>query len=250
MHHRHCFLIVSPQSAVQLSPISCLLYDAVRLLTEFSRPIRGSALHVYHTALLLAPDCALKRHYLPISPLQASLSVPHQTSWEPIRWVLEGHVRRINALCASSDGNRVISSADDRRLYIWDFDAQIGEYRRKMIIQRHVINSLFLTPDGSEIVGAGDGRVISIYDTSTGEAKAVFDLEHDSVINAISLSPDASTIASASNDKTLRLWSKISGECIVTLMGHTDSRYGPSYFPTMAWSSSPALEIGPFGPGI
>ena len=143
-----------------------------------------------------------------IVPFRPSLTIPGA---ETAR--LEGHTRRIKALCALPDG-RLASGSEDHTIRVWDVTMGAEAAR----LQGHTghVDALCLLPDGQLLSSSTDGTM-GLWDptTYTQTARSGPGLG----VSALCLLPDG-RLASAQFD--IQLWDLTSGAETARLQGHTD----------------------------
>lgn len=123
----------------------------------------------------------------------------------------------------SPSGERVVTSAEDNNLQLWN--TANGE---RVVLSGHEswVHALQFNFNGSELISGGcDGRLIW-WELTESQPKKIRTIEaHSNWIRAIALSPDGSHLASIGNDLVIRLWDAKSGGMIREWSGHEKHIY-------------------------
>lgn len=140
---------------------------------------------------------------------------------------------------AEFSGNRfLISSADDRQLFIWDtrpewvLERTIGSASQPDLLS-HRVTSVSFSED-SRLLLAASGipsrrGELTLFTTADGNPVLRIPQAHDDVVYSAALSPDGRRIASAGADRYLRTFDATNGQQIRRFEGHT------SYALSVAW---------------
>ena len=134
---------------------------------------------------------------------------------------LVGHDSSVNAIEATTDGNRAVTASSDKTVRLWDLPArtQIAELSG----HRRQVTALGIDePNGRVWSGGHDGR-IRRWDVATGEPMDTIDL--GSSVTGIAVEPGGSRVAAATGASGVAIVDGASGEIAMTLDPETLS-YG------------------------
>lgn len=120
---------------------------------------------------------------------------------------LAGHRGRVSAVCFSPDGERIVSSSQDRSVKIWD--ARSGQELHSA--EDITNNKIALSPDGKEIACADDDGTIAVIDAADGKKLRAFPSKGGADIEKIVYDRAGAHIAIAADDNTLRMLDAQSG---------------------------------------
>lgn len=117
--------------------------------------------------------------------------------------VLEGHVIGVNSASFSPDGQRVVTTSNDRTARSWD--AETGA--EQVVLTGHIgwVNAAIFSSDGHRVVTASSDGTARLWDAETGAELDVFEGHTEHVFSA-SFSPDGQRVITASFDRTVRIW--------------------------------------------
>jgi WD40 repeat protein len=207
--------------ASTLSEIQVLLRDAGRLLQVYRIPIESHALHVYHSAMVTMPECALAS--VSLSQLTSRgitrLVSPGLRNWGPDVRVFEGHTGPVRSVAFSTDGKQIVSGSWDTTVRVWD--AQTGV--QHPVLKGHLdnVDSVAFLTNGRQVISGSSDNTVRVWDVQTGIQCAVLEGHTSSVISVV-FSMDGKQITSGSKDKTVRIWDAQTGAQRALLEGHTD----------------------------
>jgi WD40 repeat protein len=127
-----------------------------------------------------------------------------------------GHTDTVAAV-AVADGGKLLVTADDRTVRVWD--AASGKAVRTFAGHIGKLSALAVRPDGRQLASAGEDGGIRLWDLSaTDEHRAATDA--GDAVWAAAFSPDGSRFAAAGADRTVRVYSA-AGKLLHALAGHT-----------------------------
>ncbi|MEK9670912.1 MAG: c-type cytochrome [Rhodospirillaceae bacterium] len=128
--------------------------------------------------------------------------------------VLEGHVRGISKMSASSDGRRLVSASIDRTIRLWDVPGM-----KELKVLQHSddragqVYSTDISPDGRRALSAGkDGRIM-VWNLDTGQVLQTIPA-HTKIIWAVGFTPDGRFALSGSSDEKAAVWHLETGDRI------------------------------------
>jgi WD40 repeat protein len=146
------------------------------------------------------------------------------------KWV--GHTDRVNCVCWSRDGGRVVSGAGyDRTAMVWDVES--GKTVLAIETGLLAVNAVIYSPDMTTIATAGynkyEEEYLKIWDAKTG--KLVANLKHTHEVFSLAWTADGKTLISGSLDPSIRTWNTTTWQQIAVLTGHTTIVYGIAISP-------------------
>jgi WD40 repeat protein len=136
------------------------LTDARFLMQIYLVPIRSSALHVYHSAVVTMPRCNLGAQASQVN-VGRLLSARDQ-QWSARSLTLEGHTGGINCVTFSPDGSQIISGSYDDTVQVWD--AVSGKHKHTLKGHTGSINSVAFSPDGLQIISGSQDYTVRVWD--------------------------------------------------------------------------------------
>jgi WD40 repeat protein/cytidylate kinase len=223
--------LTCPQKHANLARISTaeqLLRDAWRMSRSYQIPIASHALHVYHSALAMMPECHLQRHGRLQPPSIPRLISSRQSNWGPDVRILEGHHDIVRSAAFSPDGQQIVSGSHDETVRVWN--AQTGD--QLAVLEGHIstVTSASFSPDGQQIVSGSEDGTVRVWNAQTGDQLAVLE-GHIITVTAASFSPDGQQIVSGSRDSTVRVWNAQTGDQLAVLEGHSNTVISASFSP-------------------
>lgn len=129
----------------------------------------------------------------------------------------------------SPDGSRVVTSAEDGTVVVWD--AEAGVEITRLVGHSDYVESVVFSPDGNWLASGSGDEQVKIWDAITGALVATFDEGtseyNEFAISSITFSPDSETLAAAfrkhgdtfmeDGEGYVKLWDVGSGELLATL---------------------------------
>jgi len=182
--------------------------------------------------------------------------------------VLAGHHDGVRSLVYSPDGTRLLTSANDVRVWdarsgaqllliehgnapeVWDaayspdgrtiasagpdktvrlWDATKGKQLQVLSGHVNVVDSVAFSPDGKHLVSGAHDLTARIWDLRDGPDALV--IRHGDRVTSVAYSPDGTRLLTASADKTARIWDAQTGSAVAVLSGHTKGLDSAIYSP-------------------
>ncbi|ERN41363.1 WD40 repeat-containing protein [Rubidibacter lacunae KORDI 51-2] len=137
---------------------------------------------------------------------------------DPLLRTFSGHDSAVNAVVVTPDGQRVVSTSNDRTLKVWDLESG----RELLTLTGHdaAVNAVVVTPDGQRVVSGSFDCTLKIWNLESGRELQTL-IEHNTgSVWAVAVTLDGQRAVSASEDSTLRVWDLRSGSELQTLSGH------------------------------
>jgi len=128
-----------------------------------------------------------------------------------------GHSYKVNSVCYSKDGLKILSGGSYGEMKEWD--AASGESIRTFETNPEEITSVSYSPDGKMIACGSKEGIIKEYDSETGKCLRTCRSSGYHIIT-LTYSPDGSKIASVSKNKIIEEWDMESGALLNTFKGH------------------------------
>ncbi|QRK06707.1 SIR2 family protein [Archangium violaceum] len=130
---------------------------------------------------------------------------------------LQGHSGRVTGCAVTPDGRRVVSSADDNTLKVWELETG----RELATLQGHSgpVTGCAVTPDGRRVVSSSDDNTLKVWELETGRELATLQ-GHSGRVTQCVVTPDGRCVVSSSGDNTLKVWELETRQELVTLRGH------------------------------
>ncbi|MCP4932980.1 MAG: hypothetical protein GY927_01970 [bacterium] len=140
-----------------------------------------------------------------------------------------GHMALIRSVLFTPDGKQIVSSADDKKIRVWDiasgrtvrtFRGQIGDGNRGKIYALALSRDGKFLAAGGRMREAGEGtHPIRLYDFRNGDMIALLDA-HQGAVLSLEFSPDGRFLVSGSTDDNAIIWD-VGGRAVLhRLRGH------------------------------
>ncbi|KAF2156234.1 hypothetical protein K461DRAFT_252256, partial [Myriangium duriaei CBS 260.36] len=215
------------QSLVNVSSLfvcECLLAflkDAQRFIRWNRRGIELSPLQLYSSALYFAPvRSVIRQHFTAGLSNQFILLSTGPRHWSLELQKLIGHLRAVNAVSFSPDGELLASASSDKTVRMWN--AQTGEQMQLLKGHKSSVKLVSFSPDGSILVSISSPRAIRLWNVRNGQEIRRHRRRGASVVS-FALSPDSKILALAfalaSSQGEIRLYDMITGTKMQSLRG-------------------------------
>lgn len=147
-------------------------------------------------------------HHRLAAAVGGNVIVARNGSVDPIATLIADQ-RQVWSLSFSPGSHELAVGGYDRNIKWWttytsDVETS-NEYDRRTRGISAIITSVAYSDDGELFASGGEDRTVRIWDSMTGEQRAVLK-GHEGAINGLAVSPDGQVIASACTDYTVRLW--------------------------------------------
>ena len=133
-----------------------------------------------------------------------------------VQHLKEGHSEQVRLISITPDGERFVTSSDDKKLIVWVRNERQGDaqpsYHRFQELKGHGehIPCVAMTPDGETIVSGSRNRELIIWvrgstkkgDQSLYEILQVFKDSHNDTVEKVSLTADGRIIATGSSESS------------------------------------------------
>lgn len=162
--------------------------------------------------------------------------------------VLRGHEDSVNSMAFSPNGERVVTTSDDKTARLWD----VATGREIAVLRGHksAVRAAVFSPDGARVVtvcgdkttgtstgeppdASTDDKTARVWDATTGREIAVLQ-GHEGAVIVAAFSPDSKRLLTTTRDKTAHLWNAATGRLVTILRGHEDSVNSAAFSPDSA----------------
>ncbi|KAF8149314.1 hypothetical protein K438DRAFT_1418070, partial [Mycena galopus ATCC 62051] len=196
-----------------------LIRDCERLIREFFPIISISALQVYDSVLLFAPDRALiRRKYGPRMDLQIRAYNAAEQSWSTCHlWTFQGHMESVEAVAVCSDEPYIASGSVDTTIRLWDLVActHLQTFRG----HSGPVLSVAFSSTGILLASGSADRTVRLWDISKNFAVRVLRTYPEWVLD-VAFSPDDAKIAVGGSDQAIWICDTATGFNLRGLKGH------------------------------
>ncbi|KAG9027590.1 hypothetical protein FRB95_007586 [Tulasnella sp. JGI-2019a] len=209
----------------------------------FMEPIIASSLHIYYSALVLAPsDTELSCRYGHFAEGGIRVVRGRADGWSQTLWTATKHSGTVSCIAISPDEMAIISGSHDNTLRLWD--AKTGAAIGKAM-EGHTswVNCIAVSADGMTIVSGSDDKTLHLWDAKTGAAIGKAMEGHTYPVNSVAFSHDGKYIISESMwvDETLTL-NYITGTQLLGMEAHQALKTTnlPFTLDTAGWVQGPS----------
>jgi WD40 repeat protein/predicted Ser/Thr protein kinase len=135
------------------------------------------------------------------------------------------------SLAYRPDGRGFAAGTRDRRVWLWDVEAQ-RPYRGDPLELDGRVLALAFSPDGQTLVTATDRRLAEFWDVASGRKQPeLLPLHHEGAIYALAYSPDGRSIVTGSEDMTAQLWDAATHRSLGVPLVHQGTVYAVAFRP-------------------
>lgn len=151
----------------------------------------------------------------------------------------QGHVQAAGSLCWLADGQRILSTSNDKLIHIWDAftGTQIHCYQDSSEAVRSAAGS----SDGTQIATIGVDALVRVWDFAANRLLTTYRGHGGQSVNALAWAPTQPILATAAADGTVHVWDSATGQALAIYRGHTGN------VNSLAWS--PDANTSPLGGG-
>jgi WD40 repeat protein len=192
----------------------------VRLAEAYKVPVKKSALHVYHSAIVTMPSCRLQEETSKDYPIPVLVS-ERLTNWPRILEGLQrnqvGHTRQVRAVAFSGDGMFVVSGSEDCTSRVWNAETGV----ELSILSGHTgpVTSVALSRDGRFVVSGSEDSTVRVWEATTGRELYIL-TNHEREVSSVAFSGNDDLVVSGSHDYTARVWNMVADTQLYILKGH------------------------------
>lgn len=221
--------------------------DAKRFILEFRYIVALAPLQLYDSALIFSPKTSvIKCSFSDQMPRWIENLPKVENNWSPSLQTLEGHLRQINSIVFSPDGQIMASGSDDCNIRLWD--PVTGGIRATLKGHSGSVCRVVFSPDGQLLASGSSDGTVRLWDPATGDSRGTL-ISHFAPISEIFFTPDGQLLASM--DSTVGLWDPITGELRDMFRGPFDRYNGIAFLPDGQllgrWPLDPVIAPSGFG---
>lgn len=151
----------------------------------------------------------------------------------------QGHTQAVGSLSWLADGQRILSTSNDKLIHVWDAFTciQLQCYQDSSEAVRSTAGS----SDGMRIATAGADALVRVWDFASNRLLATYRGHKGQSVNALAWAPTQPILATAASDGTVHVWDSTTGKALAIYRGHTGN------VNSLAWS--PDANASPLGGG-
>ncbi len=134
--------------------------------------------------------------------------------------LFQGHMTRVTAVAARSDGKQVASASEDGAIRIWDLNTE--DEHQAFSEATDSLWAVAFSPDGKRVASAGADRIIRVYNPETGKRETVLE-GAKAPITSLCFLPDSNRLVAAGGDQVVVVWDVNTGKRVQELAGHNSA---------------------------
>ena len=197
-------------------------------------------------ALVADPAC----RWLASGDSNRMLTIWDTGSWRQ-RVAIYAHNGPVEGAAAASDGTWIATGSWDGTVRVWDTafgqqhptDATLRDDTSLRNGVEDWVLGLATAPDGTWIATCGYDHAVRIWDTITGQQRAVLE-GHWTPVNAVAIAPDGTWIATGSEDCMVWIWDTATRRQRAVLEGHAGAVKAVAIAPDGTWIASGSEQRG------
>jgi WD40 repeat protein len=128
---------------------------------------------------------------------------------------LKGHVRQVNDVCISSDGQTIATVSNDRLVKLWSRD---GRLLKNLIGHTDRVLAVDFSSDNQRIATASADKTIKLWNRDGTLLQTL--TGHQNWVTDVRFSSDSRSLISSSRDGTIKLWQLDQMKEVQTFRGH------------------------------
>ncbi len=170
--------------------------------------IEVAPLQTYASALVFAPETCRVRKEFRMSIPEWICRFPHaQYRWTGLLQELEGHTRKVTAVCYSPDGQLLASASNDNTVRLWS--SRTGALLSTLSGNSESIHAMAFSPDGRLLATAVLEGPVKLWRPGSSTLHCVIPIR-SVAIRSVAFTPDGCALAIA-DWCTVRLWDMLRG---------------------------------------
>ena len=194
-----------------------LLEDADRLVVLFMDCISQCALHIYLTAISLAPTNSAIRKTFKHQSFGTLIRHPEFEGWSARRTILNLH-NPIYSVVFSPNGDLIATAGAEHGVQVWNVVtgvnvASLGDHSSTSLLVR-------FSPSGTFLAAAFEGGTVAVWDPKTGREHLEHECCHTELITCLEFSTNSAFLASGSRDHAIQVWSVETVQELYCLTAH------------------------------
>lgn len=154
--------------------------------------------------------------------------------------IYQGHVHAVGSLSWLADGQRILSTSNDKLIHVWD--AFTGTRLQYYQDSSETVRSIAGSSDGTQIATVGVDALVRVWDVASNRLLTTYRGHEGERVNALAWAPARPILASAAANGAVHVWDSATGQVLAIYRGHTGN------VNSLAWS--PDANASPLGGGF